>query len=69
MAWQALMVEIADFDLHHVKGNSKLVFSFIEGPLVRAIQTGEWYVFSQSTSNQANSPATELWDGAAEQQS
>jgi midasin len=44
VAWQALMVEIADFDLHHVKGNSKLVFSFIEGPLVKAIQSGEWYV-------------------------
>lgn len=42
--WQALMVDIADFDLHHIKMNSKLVFSFIEGPLVKAIQTGEWYV-------------------------
>lgn len=40
--WQSLLVEIADFDLHHVKMKSKLVFSFIEGPLVKAIQHGEW---------------------------
>ena len=40
--WQALLVDIADFDLHHLKMNSKLVFSFIEGPLVKAIKSGEW---------------------------
>jgi midasin len=40
--WQALLVEVADFDLHHVKMNSKLVFSFIEGPLVKAMRSGEW---------------------------
>ncbi|WVQ83143.1 hypothetical protein IAT38_005281 [Cryptococcus sp. DSM 104549] len=36
--WQALLVEITDFDLHHAKMKSKLVFSFVEGPLVKAIK-------------------------------
>lgn len=40
--WQALIVEVSEFDLHHVKMNSKLVFSFVEGPLVKAMQSGEW---------------------------
>lgn len=42
--WQALLVEVSEFDLHHVKMNSKLVFSFVEGPLVKAMKSGEWYV-------------------------
>ena len=42
--WQGLLVEIADFDLHHVKMKSKLVFSFVEGPLVKALTSGEWLV-------------------------
>jgi midasin len=40
--WQALIVEVSEFDLHHVKMNSKLVFAFVEGPLVKAMQSGEW---------------------------
>jgi midasin len=40
--WQSLLVEIAEFDLHHVKMKSKLVFSFVEGPLVKALRDGEW---------------------------
>ena len=40
--WQALIVEVSEFDLHHVKMNSKLVFAFVEGPLVKAMRSGEW---------------------------
>lgn len=42
LQWQALLVDIADFDLHHVKMKSRLVFSFVEGPLVKALKSGEW---------------------------
>ena len=42
LQWQSLLVDIADFDLHHVKMKSKLVFSFVEGPLVKALRDGEW---------------------------
>lgn len=42
--WQTLLADISDFDLHHAKMKSKLVFSFVEGPLVKAMKSGEWYV-------------------------
>ncbi|WWC59552.1 uncharacterized protein I303_102108 [Kwoniella dejecticola CBS 10117] len=45
--WQSLLVDITDFDLHHVKMNSKLVFSFVEGPFVRAMQSGEWILLDE----------------------
>ncbi|WVR04698.1 hypothetical protein IAU60_001709 [Kwoniella sp. DSM 27419] len=45
--WQALLVDITDFDLHHVKMNSKLVFSFVEGPLVKAMTAGEWILLDE----------------------
>lgn len=32
----------------HVKSQSKLVFSFVEGPLVKALRDGEWWVSSLS---------------------
>ena len=40
--WRGLLFEIEAFDLHHVKANSKLVFQFVEGPLVKAVQNGDW---------------------------
>ncbi|OCF32527.1 midasin [Kwoniella heveanensis BCC8398] len=45
--WQSLLVDITDFDLHHVKMNSKLVFSFVEGPLVKAMRSGEWILLDE----------------------
>lgn len=39
-------MDVADFDLHHVKMQSKLVFSFVEGPLVKALRDGEWSVLN-----------------------
>ncbi|WVW78385.1 hypothetical protein I302_100339 [Kwoniella bestiolae CBS 10118] len=45
--WQSLLVDISDFDLHHVKMNSKLVFSFVEGPLVKAMKSGEWILLDE----------------------
>ncbi|WRT64694.1 uncharacterized protein IL334_001628 [Kwoniella shivajii] len=45
--WQSLLVDISEFDLHHVKMNSKLVFSFVEGPLVKAMKSGEWILLDE----------------------
>lgn len=53
LKWQNLLVDIADFNLHHVQMKSRLVFSFIEGPLVKALKSGEWYVTSSIISPDA----------------
>ena len=45
--WRSLLSEINDFDLYHVKGNSKLVFQFVEGPLVTALKNGEWILLDE----------------------
>ena len=47
LQWQSLVDEIAEFDLHHVKMKSKLVFSFVEGPLVKALKDGEWLLLDE----------------------
>ncbi|EAL18568.1 hypothetical protein CNBJ2090 [Cryptococcus deneoformans B-3501A] len=45
--WQTLLADISDFDLHHAKMKSKLVFSFVEGPLVKAMKSGEWLLLDE----------------------
>ena len=40
--WDTLLVEIETFELQHVKAGGKLVFAFVEGPLVQALRCGEW---------------------------
>lgn len=40
--WIAVEQEISTFNLQHVKSTSRLVFSFVEGPLVQALRSGEW---------------------------
>lgn len=32
------------FDVQHVQGNGKFAFAFVEGPLVKALRMGHWYV-------------------------
>jgi midasin len=33
---------VDEFDAAHVRGQSKFVFSFVEGPLVTALRNGHW---------------------------
>lgn len=40
--WDALLADIDVFELQHVKAGGKLVFAFVEGPLVHALRCGEW---------------------------
>lgn len=40
--WAALLEEIDSFELQYVKARGKLVFAFVEGPLVQALRCGEW---------------------------
>jgi midasin (ATPase involved in ribosome maturation) len=40
--WDILLADIDIFEMQHVKAGGKLVFAFVEGPLVHALRYGEW---------------------------
>jgi midasin len=44
MEWLAFEHKVGEFDVHHIKGKGKLAFDFVEGPLVKAMRHGHWYV-------------------------
>ena len=42
--WSTFHQDVVDFEANHVLGNSMAVFYFVEGPLVKALRRGDWYV-------------------------
>jgi midasin len=40
--WNAFEVDVNEFEVQHVQGKSKFAFGFVEGPLVRALRSGDW---------------------------
>ena len=42
--WNEFERELRTFDLQHVQGKGKFAFAFVEGPLVKALRSGDWYV-------------------------
>ncbi|QRV86470.1 AAA domain protein [Ceratobasidium sp. AG-Ba] len=47
LEWDAFIHEVDEFDAAHVKGQSKFVFSFVEGPLVNALRNGHWVLLDE----------------------
>ncbi|CAE6514392.1 unnamed protein product [Rhizoctonia solani] len=45
--WEGFMRAVDEFDAAHVKGHSKFVFSFVEGPLVTALRNGHWILLDE----------------------
>ncbi|CAE6347638.1 unnamed protein product [Rhizoctonia solani] len=45
--WEGFMRAVDEFDAAHVKGQSKFVFSFVEGPLVTALRNGHWILLDE----------------------
>ena len=43
-AWAALLREVEEFEAQHVHGKGKFAFGFVEGPLVKALRSGDWSV-------------------------
>lgn len=43
-SWDSFLEAVRDFEVQHVSGKSRLVFAFVEGPLVRCLREGGWYV-------------------------
>ncbi|KAK4056723.1 AAA ATPase midasin [Microbotryomycetes sp. JL221] len=47
--WSEFVTLVGDFDIRHVQqaGKSKFVFSFVEGPLAKAIRNGDWVLLDE----------------------
>jgi midasin len=42
--WSTFLAEVEDFEIQHVHGKGKFAFGFVEGPLIKALRSGAWYV-------------------------
>ncbi|XP_006462604.1 hypothetical protein AGABI2DRAFT_186491 [Agaricus bisporus var. bisporus H97] len=40
--WDAFLKDVDEFDIQHVQGKGKFAFGFVEGPLVKALRSGDW---------------------------
>ncbi|CEH12502.1 AAA ATPase containing von Willebrand factor type A (vWA) domain [Ceraceosorus bombacis] len=47
MAWQEFAEKARQFEIHHAAKKRNFVFSFVEGPLVRALRTGAWVLLDE----------------------
>ena len=41
--WDEFEQELRTFDIQHVQGKGRFAFAFVEGPLVKALRSGDWY--------------------------
>lgn len=42
--WNAFGEKVDEFDVQHVKSGGRFMFSYVEGPLVKALRSGDWCV-------------------------
>ena len=40
--WALFVRDADEFDVQHVQGKGKFAFGFVEGPLVKALRSGDW---------------------------
>lgn len=43
-SWNTFERDVGEFEVQHVQGKGKFAFGFVEGPLVKALRTGDWCV-------------------------
>jgi midasin len=43
-SWSAFEQEILQFEAQYIAKSGKFAFGFVEGPLIRALKSGDWYV-------------------------
>lgn len=44
--WKDFERDVRTFEVQHVQGNGKFAFGFVEGPLIKALRLGYWYVLT-----------------------
>jgi midasin len=42
--WTSFVRDVQEFEVQHVQGKGKFAFGFVEGPLVKALRSGDWLV-------------------------
>ncbi|VDB91850.1 unnamed protein product [Peniophora sp. CBMAI 1063] len=45
--WTNLEEDVTRFEVQHVQGKGKFAFSFVEGPLVKALRSGDWILLDE----------------------
>jgi hypothetical protein len=50
-SWVAFERDVGEFEVQHVQAQGKFAFGFVEGPLVKALRSGDWYVFENFNAN------------------
>lgn len=41
-SWDIFLRDVEEFEVQHVHGKGKFAFGFVEGPLVKALRSGDW---------------------------
>ncbi|KAJ7086033.1 midasin nuclear AAA ATPase [Mycena belliarum] len=46
-SWYAFEQDVSEFEVQHVHAKGKFAFGFIEGPLVKALRSGDWVLLDE----------------------
>ncbi|GLB38607.1 putative P-loop containing nucleoside triphosphate hydrolase protein [Lyophyllum shimeji] len=46
-SWAAFVSDVEEFEVQHVLGKGKFAFGFVEGPLVKALRSGDWVLLDE----------------------
>ncbi|KAJ7797645.1 P-loop containing nucleoside triphosphate hydrolase protein [Mycena olivaceomarginata] len=46
-SWAAFEQDIGEFEVQHVQAKGKFAFGFVEGPLVKALRSGDWVLLDE----------------------
>ncbi|KAF5333007.1 hypothetical protein D9758_015177 [Tetrapyrgos nigripes] len=47
LQWSSFEHDVDDFNAQHVHGGGKFAFGFVEGPLVKALRSGDWILLDE----------------------
>ncbi|KAJ7432805.1 P-loop containing nucleoside triphosphate hydrolase protein [Mycena galericulata] len=46
-SWAAFEKDVGEFEVQHVQAKGKFAFGFVEGPLVKALRSGDWVLLDE----------------------
>ncbi|KAF5382460.1 hypothetical protein D9615_002742 [Tricholomella constricta] len=46
-SWARFVRDVEEFEVQHVQGKGKFAFGFVEGPLVKALRSGDWVLLDE----------------------